>query len=98
MTDPAGQFASVAPLVAEHADLEQQLADPALHADAGRARRVGRRYAELGQIVAAHTAWRQLAEDLAAARELGAEDPAFAAEVPTSRSRRARRRRSCAAS
>jgi peptide chain release factor 1 len=78
-TDP---FASVAPLVAEHADLERQLADPALHADAGRARRVGRRYAELGQIVAAHTAWRQLTDDLAAARELGAEDPAFAAEVP----------------
>ncbi|HEV7624396.1 MAG TPA: peptide chain release factor 1 [Amnibacterium sp.] len=83
MTASTGSdFASVAPLVAEHADLERQLADPALHADAGRARRVGRRYAELGQIVAAHTAWRQFADDLAAARELGAEDPAFAAEVP----------------
>jgi peptide chain release factor 1 len=79
MTDP---FPAVAPLVAEHADLERQLADPALHADAGRARRAGRRYAELAQVVAAHTAWRQLADDLAAAKELGAEDPSFAAEVP----------------
>jgi peptide chain release factor 1 len=75
-------FPAVAPLVAEHADLERQLADPALHADAGRARRAGRRYAELAQVVAAHTAWRQLADDLAAARELAGEDPSFAAEVP----------------
>ncbi|WP_375400115.1 peptide chain release factor 1 [uncultured Amnibacterium sp.] len=78
----SGGFDSVAPLVAEHADLERQLAEPGLHADAGRARRVGRRYAELGQIVAAYATWRQYRDDLAAARELAAEDPAFAVEVP----------------
>jgi peptide chain release factor 1 len=78
----ADPFPAVAPLVAEHSDLERQLADPALHADAGRARRAGPRYAELAQVVAAHTAWRQLADDLAAAKELGVEDPSFAAEVP----------------
>jgi len=74
-------FESVAVLLAEHEDLQQQLADPALHADAGRAKRVNRRYAELNQIVAAHTSWVQLGDDLAAARELAREDEAFAEEV-----------------
>ena len=82
MSGEAEGFASVAPLVAEHADLEQQLADPDLHADAGRARKVGRRYAELGQIVGAWDTYRQYRDDLVAARELAAEDPAFAAEIP----------------
>ncbi|MBP7880896.1 MULTISPECIES: peptide chain release factor 1 [unclassified Schaalia] len=72
---------AVAPLIAEYEDLEKQLADPTLHSNQARARKVGRRYAELGRIVKlAHT----LAEvdgDLAAAQELAAEDPEFAAEV-----------------
>ena len=75
-------FESVSGLLAEHADLELQLADPALHADAGRARRVNRRYAELSQIKAAHERWRTAVDDLAAARELAREDEAFAEEVP----------------
>ncbi|WP_413316499.1 peptide chain release factor 1 [Agrococcus sp. 1P02AA] len=75
-------FESVAGLIAEHADLEQQLADPALHADAGRARRVNRRYAELSQVKAAHERWRGALDDLEAARELAREDDAFAEEVP----------------
>ena len=75
-------FESVAVLLAEHDDLQTQLSDPALHADAGRAKRVNRRYAELSRIVAAHTTWTQAGEDLAAARELAAEDDAFADEVP----------------
>ena len=36
-------FAAVEPLLAEHADIEAQLADPSVHADAGRARTLGRR-------------------------------------------------------
>ena len=44
-------FEQVEELVAEHADLEQRLADPAIHADQGRARTLGRRYAELAPIV-----------------------------------------------
>ena len=75
-------FESVAGLLAEHADLEQQLADPALHADAVRARRVNRRYAELNQVRAAHERWRAAGEDLEAARELAREDDAFAEELP----------------
>jgi len=75
-------FESVASLLAEHADLQEQLADPALHADAARAKKVNRRYAELSQIKAAHERWTQLGDDLEAARELAKEDEAFAEEVP----------------
>jgi peptide chain release factor 1 len=75
-------FESVAGLLAEHEELTQQLSDPALHADAARAKKVNRRYAELSQIKSAHEAWTAAGEDLAAARELAREDEAFAAEVP----------------
>ena len=75
-------FESVAPLLAEHEQLQQQLSDPALHADAARAKRVNRRYAELSQIKAAHESWQQAGDDLGAARELAREDEGFADEVP----------------
>jgi peptide chain release factor 1 len=75
-------FESVATLLTELEELQQQLADPAIHSDAARAKRVNRRYAELSQIAAAHAAWRAAQDDLAAARELARDDEAFAAEVP----------------
>ena len=68
--------------LSEYADLEAQLADPAVHADQGRARELGRRYAELGPLVAAINEAETVEGDLAAAREFAAEDPSFAAEVP----------------
>jgi peptide chain release factor 1 len=74
-------FESVVELVSEYDDVERQLADPAIHADQSVARRLGRRYAELGPIVAAYREWRAASDDLAAARELGAEDPGLADEV-----------------
>jgi len=67
--------------LAEYHGLEAELADPALHADMARSRKVGRRYAELRPIVQALTAKQQLEDDLGAARELAAEDPAFGSEV-----------------
>jgi peptide chain release factor 1 len=75
-------FESVQSLLAELEQLQEQLADPAIHADAGRAKRVNRRYAELSRIAAAYQGWRQAADDLEAARELAREDAAFAEEVP----------------
>ena len=72
---------SVDALLMEHAEIEEQLADPAIHADAGRARKLGRRYAELGQVVAAARALAAAREDLVAARELAAEDSGFAGEA-----------------
>lgn len=76
-------FESVQALIAEHAALQDELADPALHADAARAKRVNRRYAELSRIVAANAAWQEAQDDLEAARELAKEDDAFAEEVPS---------------
>ena len=75
-------FESVATLQAEHEQLQQQLGDPGLHADAARAKKVNRRYAELSKILKANVDWLQAQDDLAAARELAKEDDAFAAEVP----------------
>jgi peptide chain release factor 1 len=69
-------------LLAEHDELQEQLADPELHSDPVRSKRVNRRYAELSRIVAAYHVWKQIEDDLAAARELAAEDEAFAEEIP----------------
>src|SRR4051794_25930996 len=69
-------------LVAEYAGLEGRLADPAIHADQGLARTLGKRYAELGPVVAAYKEWKQVGDDLGAARELGADDVSFKAEIP----------------
>jgi len=76
-------------LVAEHADLERQLADPAVHTDATLAKRLGRRYAELGQLVGTYREWQQVDGDEAAARELAGEDESFAAEAEQLAARRA---------
>jgi len=50
--DPPGDetFAAVRPLLAEHAELERRMADPAIHADPAVARKLGRRYAELSAV------------------------------------------------
>ncbi|OLE28173.1 MAG: peptide chain release factor 1 [Actinobacteria bacterium 13_1_20CM_3_71_11] len=68
-------------LLDEYAELEARLADPAIHADQAVARRVGRRFAELTPIAKAAAELAQARDDLVAARELAAEDPAFAAET-----------------
>ncbi|WFE46684.1 peptide chain release factor 1 [Verrucosispora sp. WMMD1129] len=70
-------------LLDEYAELEKRLADPAIHADQGTARRVGRRYAELVPLHKAAAELEQARADLAAARELAAEDASFAAEAET---------------
>jgi peptide chain release factor 1 len=68
-------------LLMEYAELERALADPSVHADAGQARKLGRRYAELGQVVGAARELASTRSDLEAARELVEEDAAFAAEA-----------------
>src|SRR5215831_13671351 len=71
----------LATLLAEYAELEARLADPAIHADQVAARKVGRRFAELTPINKAAGELAQAKADLSAARELAAEDPAFAEEA-----------------
>lgn len=75
-------FESISSLLEEHQQIQHQLADPAVHADAGKARRLGRRYAELNRIVSAHQRVIQCEGDLEAAREMAEEDPDFAEEIP----------------
>ena len=75
-------FESVQGLLEEHDALQEQLADPELHSDPARSKKVNRRYAELSRIVAAYHEWQKLTDDLAAATEMAAEDESFADEVP----------------
>jgi peptide chain release factor 1 len=73
-------FEAAQALLSEHADLERRLADPEVHTDQGLVRRLNQRYAELGAVVRAYRAWRQVDDDLDAARELAAEDSSFVPE------------------
>jgi peptide chain release factor 1 len=75
-------FDSIQTLLDEHEQLQEQLADPALHGDPARARKVNRRYAELSQVKAAYESWKSLGDDVDAASELAREDAAFAEELP----------------
>ncbi|MBK1785828.1 peptide chain release factor 1 [Prauserella cavernicola] len=68
-------------LLDEYAELEEQLADPSVHADQARARKLGRRYAELAPIAKARTELEGARSDLVAAKELASEDPAFGEEA-----------------
>jgi peptide chain release factor 1 len=58
------------------------MADPSIHEDQGKARQLGRRYAQLGPVVAGFKEWKSADDDLNAAKELAASDPDFASEIP----------------
>ena len=78
----ADRFAAAHEMVREYQELEKQMADPSIHADQGKARQLGRRYAQLGPVVAGYNAWKSADDDLATAREMAAEDATFASEIP----------------
>ncbi|MDQ3406430.1 MAG: peptide chain release factor 1 [Actinomycetota bacterium] len=70
-------------ILGEYGELEGALADPAVHADQDRARKLGRRYAQLTPIVKTMRELESARSDLGAARELAAEDATFAEEAET---------------
>jgi peptide chain release factor 1 len=72
---------SLEDLLREHAELEAELADPAIHADAGKARKLGRRYAELAPVVELARRIESATSDLEVAREYARDDASFAAEA-----------------
>ena len=76
------RFASADELVKEYAELQAKMADPTIHEDANIARKLGRRYAQLGPVVSGYRVWRAAEDDLAAGREMAADDADFAAEIP----------------
>ena len=73
---------SLSGLRAEHASLQQQLSDSAVHANPALAKKLNRRYAELSAILQADDDVQKLEQDLIATKELAAEDSAFAEEIP----------------
>src|SRR5690625_7415052 len=75
------RFAGAVALKAEHEDLEKQLADPDVHADQDRARKLGKRYAELTPIIKAYDAWPSAKDDVAAAKEIAEEEPESASAI-----------------
>ncbi len=81
-------FERLADLAAEHAQLELDLSDPAIHTDPDRARTLSRRYGELTPIVHAYADWQQTQADEATARELASEDAGFATEAQQFAARR----------
>jgi peptide chain release factor 1 len=82
MAKDKDRFASAHEMVREYQELEKQMADPSIHEDQGKARQLGRRYAQLGPVVAGFNAWKTAADDLEAAREMAQEDESFASELP----------------
>ncbi|BDO41526.1 peptide chain release factor 1 [Cellulomonas sp. NTE-D12] len=83
----SASFDALQPVLDEHAAIEARLADPAVHGDPAEARRLGRRYAELGRVVGAYRTWRAADDDARAAAELvelaeGGEAAELAAELP----------------
>ena len=77
----AAMFEAVSTLVDEHAELERQLSQPETHADARLAKKLNQRYAELTGHRDHLAGVAATAGDIEAARELGADDPDFAAEA-----------------
>src|SRR5690606_846115 len=72
---------SLGGLLDAYAELEEQLADPAVHADQARARKLGRRYSDLPPVVKTVGELETTRSELEAAKELAAEDSSFAEEV-----------------
>jgi peptide chain release factor 1 len=66
-------FDKLEQLEARHRDLEAQLADPQVHADGQRYTALAKQHAELAELVATFRTWRQVDEDLTAAREMVAD-------------------------
>ena len=76
------KFGNVSDLLVEYLELEKELADPSIHSDQGKARKLGKRYAQLGPVIAGYRAWKSATDDLAAGKEMAAEDAAFDSELP----------------
>ncbi|CUU56494.1 peptide chain release factor 1 [Frankia sp. CcI49] len=71
----------LASMIAEHADIEKRLADPAIHNDPSVARELTRRYAELATPVDLALRLESVEGDLEAARELAEQDASFRDEI-----------------
>lgn len=73
---PAAQMA-----LDEYHEIERQMSQPEVASDPDKIRKLGRRHAELRQIVSAYESYRQICDDLEAAQEFASEDESFAQEA-----------------
>ena len=74
-------FDSLQGLREEHAELQKQLSDSAIHSNPGLSKKLNRRYSELNSIIAAEDNLRALEADIEAAKELVSEDESFREEL-----------------
>lgn len=65
----------------EYHEIERQMSQPEVASNPDKIRKLGRRHAELGQIVSAYESYRQIRDDLEAAQEFASEDESFAQEA-----------------
>ena len=82
MADKNNRFATMPDILKEYEVLEAQMADPSIHSDQRKARQLGKRYAQLGPVIAGYRAYKKCEDDLAAAKELAEMDETFASEIP----------------
>lgn len=81
MTKSNHQFSAAIKALAEYEEIEAMLSDSAVHQDQAKARKLGRRYAALKQVVDAYKLWKRLDDDRRTALEFAKDDPYFAAEA-----------------
>ncbi len=81
MVQQTTSTSNLAQVLEEYRQTETALSDPAVHADQGAAKRLGRRFAQLAPIVSTSHELDSVRADAEAARELAGEDDSFAAEA-----------------
>ncbi|MDO5728120.1 MAG: peptide chain release factor 1 [Actinomycetaceae bacterium] len=82
MSDYSHELQAVQPLLDEYQEVELSLADPEVLGDRNRSRKLAKRFSQLGAVKAAADALTEAIGDLEAAREMAADDPSFAEEIP----------------
>ena len=77
----ANQFPAAQTALEEYHNIEAEMSQPDVASNPDKIRKLGRRHAELGQIVSAYQKYLDVTENLEAAQELASEDPDFAEEA-----------------
>lgn len=90
------QFPAAVTALEEYHNIEQQMAEPEVASNPDKMRKLGRRHAELGAIVSAYTAYKQVKDDLEAAREMASGRSRFRRRGQAVGRRAARSRREAA--
>ncbi|PLS31502.1 peptide chain release factor 1 [Bifidobacterium margollesii] len=77
----AEEFPAAQTALDEYRNLEEDMSRPEVASDPDKMRKLGRRHAELAQIVSVYSKYSALCDDYDAAKEMAAEDPDFEEEA-----------------